>query len=304
MAANYYSGYYKTILTTAKVLKMPKDTNDSLSSEATPSSKSAEQQELAVGVEQKNARRTVLRNTLIGGGAVISTSLVPDKWKKPLLDAVILPSHAQTSAAVVVMGGGGGISISKAENDGVDVNDILDIFIGQAYAEEAPITVLNGGCVLLTLEAGVATVSLTLNNNEVDVQKGSVNGTAVSVVGLHSGFTVTATLNSATVPTSATGSISGLGETGAFTVSSSDPVCAPVATTTAAPTTTVAPTTTGAPTTTVAPTTTGVPTTTSTSMPTTSMPTTSMPTTPMPTTPMPANSNVAFNFSLSKSSWA
>ncbi|MBL4672724.1 MAG: hypothetical protein JKX81_10740 [Arenicella sp.] len=236
-------------------------------------SSSATKPEQTVGVEQKNTRRTVLRNTLIGGGAVISTSFVPDKWKKPLLDSVILPSHAQTSTSLIVMGGGSGISITKADNNGFGVDDILDVFIGQAYADVA--TSLNGGCLLLTIEGSVATVSLTLNDNQVDTKTGTVDGTAVSVSGLHSGYTVTANLDSASTPTSATGSVSGFGETGAFAVSSADPVCAPVATTTPVPTTTPSVTTTPVPT-----------------------------TTPAVTTTLPPNSNVTFNFSLSKSSWS
>ncbi len=48
------------------------------------------------GSEQKQARRKVLRNTLIGG-AVISAGAIPEKWRKPALEAVILPAHAATT---------------------------------------------------------------------------------------------------------------------------------------------------------------------------------------------------------------
>jgi len=48
------------------------------------------------GATQKEARRKVLRNTLIGG-AVISSGALPEKWRKPALEAVILPSHAATT---------------------------------------------------------------------------------------------------------------------------------------------------------------------------------------------------------------
>ncbi|MFT5610171.1 MAG: hypothetical protein ACI9LU_000663 [Polaribacter sp.] len=255
-----------------------------LNKEASSSNSTAEQ---AVGVEQKNARRKVLKNTLIGGGAVISTSLVPNKWTKPLIDSVILPSHAQTSDVVIVMGGGAGISVTeaeksvtKAENNGVGVNDILDMFVGQAHAQvvvDPPS--LNGGCLALTLEGAVATVSLTLNDLSVDVQSGTVIGTSVSVTGLHAGYTVTATLDGAGgTATVAEGSVSGFGETGSFGVSAATPECAPVATTTASPTTTATPTTT-------------------TATPTT---TTATPT----TTTLAPNTNTVFNFSLSKSIWS
>lgn len=48
------------------------------------------------GAAKKEARRKVLRNTLIGG-AVISTGAMPEKWRKPALEAVILPAHAATT---------------------------------------------------------------------------------------------------------------------------------------------------------------------------------------------------------------
>ena len=50
----------------------------------------------ATGSIQKESRRKALKTTLIGG-AVISTGVLPDKWKKPVLDSVILPSHAETT---------------------------------------------------------------------------------------------------------------------------------------------------------------------------------------------------------------
>lgn len=46
-----------------------------------------------------NAKQTGRRNalTLLGVGAVSAVAM-PSKWSKPLVDAVILPAHAQTSA--------------------------------------------------------------------------------------------------------------------------------------------------------------------------------------------------------------
>ena len=39
-------------------------------------------------------RRRVLKTTL-AGGAVISTSVLPDSWKKPAVDHIVLPAHAE-----------------------------------------------------------------------------------------------------------------------------------------------------------------------------------------------------------------
>lgn len=246
-----------------------KSLHDSLHDKDTSSQDMISKSGSSSGAKQKNERRKVLRNTVIGGGAVVTSAAIPGKWKKPLLDSVILPSHAQMTNAPVVMGGGSGISIVQNSN-GFDADDILGLFVSEAHAANGE---LAGGCVLLTINGTVATVEMTLNTSAVDTKVGTVSGTTVNVTGLHSGYTVSGTLNSATNPTACNGSISGFGETGAFAVSSADPVCAPVGTTTTA----------GPTTTTAAPTT-----------------TTAVPTT---TTPFP-NSNASFTFSLSKSYWA
>jgi len=50
-------------------------------------------------VKEKNSnqdRRRILKTTL-AGGAVISTSVLPDSWKKPAVDHIILPAHADTT---------------------------------------------------------------------------------------------------------------------------------------------------------------------------------------------------------------
>ncbi len=49
------------------------------------------------GADKKENRRKVLRNTLIGGAVISTGSAVPGKWRKPALEAVILPAHAETT---------------------------------------------------------------------------------------------------------------------------------------------------------------------------------------------------------------
>jgi len=48
--------------------------------------------------EQKdNMRRRALKSTLLVGGIVGSSTALPAKWTRPIIDNVILPSHAQTT---------------------------------------------------------------------------------------------------------------------------------------------------------------------------------------------------------------
>lgn len=43
------------------------------------------------------SRRTLLKSIAAGGGAVVAGKTLPDTWKKPVIDSVMLPAHAQTS---------------------------------------------------------------------------------------------------------------------------------------------------------------------------------------------------------------
>ena len=57
------------------------------------------------GAENTNAqeaqhgedRRKVLQKILIGGGIAAGSAMLPDKWTKPVVDAIIAPAHAATS---------------------------------------------------------------------------------------------------------------------------------------------------------------------------------------------------------------
>lgn len=44
-----------------------------------------------------SAGRRRLIKILLGGGAIGSAALLPERWVRPAIDAVILPAHAATS---------------------------------------------------------------------------------------------------------------------------------------------------------------------------------------------------------------
>lgn len=45
-------------------------------------------------------RRKLLKGTLIVGGAVVGAKSLPESWSRPIVDAVMLPAHAQTSPLI------------------------------------------------------------------------------------------------------------------------------------------------------------------------------------------------------------
>ncbi|MCP3850972.1 MAG: hypothetical protein GY694_12150 [Gammaproteobacteria bacterium] len=42
-------------------------------------------------------RRKLIKTAVIGTGVLSSAGAIPRKWSKPVIDSVILPSHAQTT---------------------------------------------------------------------------------------------------------------------------------------------------------------------------------------------------------------
>lgn len=44
-------------------------------------------------------RRRLLKSIVVSGGAVVAGKGLPETWSKPLIDAVLLPAHAQTTPA-------------------------------------------------------------------------------------------------------------------------------------------------------------------------------------------------------------
>ena len=48
--------------------------------------------------EKNNGRRKILRTIAGAGGAIAAGGMLPEKWTRPMVDAALLPAHAQTSS--------------------------------------------------------------------------------------------------------------------------------------------------------------------------------------------------------------
>lgn len=51
----------------------------------------------STGDEKASGRRKLLKSVVAGGGAVTVAKVLPDQWARPVVDSVMLPSHAETS---------------------------------------------------------------------------------------------------------------------------------------------------------------------------------------------------------------
>ena len=47
--------------------------------------------------ENKSKRRAILKSIAAGSGAIVAGKSLPEAWKKPVIDSVVLPAHAVTT---------------------------------------------------------------------------------------------------------------------------------------------------------------------------------------------------------------
>lgn len=85
--------------------------------------------------EQKKyaSRRKLLKSVVAGGGVLATGKLLPESWMKPVVQAVVLPAHAQTSP-----GSFDGLYVFDAGSTGDAMDSqpgsILDMFVSPAHA--------------------------------------------------------------------------------------------------------------------------------------------------------------------------
>ena len=77
--------------------------------------------------EKASGRRKLLKSVVAGGGAATVASMMPDKWARPVVDSVMLPSHAQTSLL------GRGAFVSSGQRGMVDQETEM---ASQGFSEE------------------------------------------------------------------------------------------------------------------------------------------------------------------------
>lgn len=82
--------------------------------------------------DKRQAARRRLLGTLVAGGA--AGAALPSQWKKPVIDAVMLPAHAQTTGVLVAAGGGTGTASPGPAPQGTPGEGLLDFFVGPAQA--------------------------------------------------------------------------------------------------------------------------------------------------------------------------
>ena len=235
---------------------------------------------------ESDQRRKAVRNILAGSGLTLGAATT-GSWVKPVVNAVILPSHAQMSAPATTPAPtpimlAGNASVSPVV--GIDPaqlprsSSVLDFFIGPANAGVAGDEISpSGACMTMTVPGdGTFTLNVELASSTAVLISGTIS--AGSISGAGGGLTVSGTIDLAAATPVAMGTITDGTSSYSFTIDGATSGCMPIATTAAPTSTTPEPRTTT--------TTTSGPTTSSTPAPPTS-PRMTTSSTPAPTTQEP-----------------
>ena len=134
------------------------------------------------GNKMRRSRRRLIQG-LVAGGVVVTASSVPSKWSSPVVKAVTLPAHAQTSGALIRLGNDGNFRITSADDleqresllaSGVPQgwDEIAVIFVQQAHAQDDTQLICDyAGCSHIEFYSGaskgklfISIIDLTLDN--------------------------------------------------------------------------------------------------------------------------------------------
>jgi hypothetical protein len=91
---------------------------------------------------RKSRRRLI--QVLATGGAVVTANSVPKQWARPVVDAVTLPAHAQTSGEITLGNNGNVFVINTQDQEQAEAmlasgntsswGEVLDLFVAEAEA--------------------------------------------------------------------------------------------------------------------------------------------------------------------------
>jgi len=126
-------------------------------------------------VEGNGGRRNALR-LLLGGGVVGTAAALPTRWTKPVVEAVILPAHAQLSGLHSYVGQG---SLTASSTGSVDPSRLLDLVVPQAVAGASITGQPYDVCIVIT--DGTADVRINLPSGCSLHGSGAVGGASIAL---------------------------------------------------------------------------------------------------------------------------
>lgn len=85
------------------------------------------------GNESNPARRRLLKALTAGGAGAVAVKTLPEQWTKPVVDAVMLPAHAQATAGRFQGGGSATLTTPPGPAPGASQR-LLDFLVPAAHA--------------------------------------------------------------------------------------------------------------------------------------------------------------------------
>jgi len=133
------------------------------------------------------SRRRLLKKLAAGSGALGAVSALPEKWRKPVVDSVILPAHAATTTAPASCNGkiAGSWSVSAHSANGVVNFTTTYVLSNNGTYTESGIAAgtwsLSGNTVTLTSSGGdTLTGAITPPNCNAMSGNGTVDNESVT----------------------------------------------------------------------------------------------------------------------------
>lgn len=137
-------------------------------------------------INKGNARRKLLKGIAAGSGAVLAGRNLPDSWSRPVVDAVMLPAHAQTSMS--------SFSGSNSNEQGSIAPDskfarALDAMVNEANADVIEVIFTAETCIQQSGDGTVRVDSILGDTNgnitpmKLNAQNVTVGGSAVVMSG-------------------------------------------------------------------------------------------------------------------------
>jgi hypothetical protein len=122
-----------------------------------------------------NTRRRLLKSIMVGGGLATTSHTIPQRWSRPVVDTVVLPAHAQTSAIEGDFGGSG------VAGSLVEAMSVLDMIAPRAYAGGIQSTTELDVCA--SVNGGDVTLAIVRFNQSGDTAILPAQGLPVAVPG-------------------------------------------------------------------------------------------------------------------------
>ena len=126
--------------------------------------------------KMRKSRRRLIQG-LVAGGVVVTAKSVPYKWSRPVVEAVMLPAHAQTSGQLITLGNNNNFGATSTQDlertesllaSGIEQvwGEFFDSLIEKAYGQDTQLACAFTGCSYIEYRQGENSGQLFISRSE------------------------------------------------------------------------------------------------------------------------------------------